>query len=110
MLLSQFTAFREREDTFSLGICNGCQFMALLGWIPGIRNKHCRFLHNASGRFEARFSAVKICESRASNIWFNDMIGSVLGVWVAHGEGQVFFADDGAAGLVEKESLGPPLS
>jgi len=33
-VLAQFNAFRERKDTFSLGVCNGCQFLALLGWIP----------------------------------------------------------------------------
>ena len=71
--------FRQRPDTFSLGVCNGCQFMALLGWVPSAASENCRFLHNDSGRFESRFSTVKICESQASNIWFKDMVGSVLG-------------------------------
>ena len=60
----QFQAFRKRADTFSLGVCNGCQLMALLGWIPSLdglpENKQPRLLHNSSGKFESRFSSVKI--------------------------------------------------
>jgi phosphoribosylformylglycinamidine synthase len=56
-LWSQFQAFASRPDTFSLGVCNGCQLMALLGWVPGARPQgrlpdasQPRFVHNASGR------------------------------------------------------------
>ena len=52
-----------RPDTFSLGVCNGCQLMALLGWIPGGSLQDVeqpRFVHNASGRFECRWSTVEI--------------------------------------------------
>ena len=65
----QFQDFRKRPDTFSLGICNGCQLMALLGWIPSTESlpedKQPRLLHNDSGRFESRFSSVKIEPSPA---------------------------------------------
>ena len=56
----------SRPDTFSLGVCNGCQLMALLGWVPwqGITDDlQPRFIHNRSGRFESRFSTVKILKS-----------------------------------------------
>ena len=65
----QFQDFRQRKDTFSLGVCNGCQLMALLGWIPnseGLPEEHQpRLLHNHSAKFESRFSSVKITEGPA---------------------------------------------
>ncbi|XP_013189373.2 phosphoribosylformylglycinamidine synthase [Amyelois transitella] len=93
-LSSQFTHFKNRSDTFSLGVCNGCQLMALLGWIDpesdSNANKTQIFLdHNLSERFECRWSAVKITENTGQDdVWFKGMGGSVLGVWVAHGEGR----------------------
>ena len=60
-IFQQFSRFRDRADTFSLGICNGCQLMALLGYVPDIPDHAVRFLHNKSERFESRFSAVKVC-------------------------------------------------
>ncbi|KAL3913798.1 MAG: hypothetical protein SGARI_000473 [Bacillariaceae sp.] len=92
----QFQDFRKRSDTFSLGICNGCQLMALLGWIPNNEglpeDKQPRLLHNDSGKFESRFSSVRIDNSPA--VMFKGMEGSSLGVWVAHGEGRFFFPDE----------------
>ena len=68
-VFKQFEAFRKRTNTFSLGVCNGCQLMALLGWIPnndGLpEERQPRLLENDSGRFESRFSSVKILESPA---------------------------------------------
>jgi len=65
----QFQDFRQRKDTFSLGICNGCQLMALLGWIPNNEglpeSEQPRLLHNHSAKFESRFSSVKIIEGPA---------------------------------------------
>ena len=54
-----------RSDTFSLGVCNGCQLMALLGWVPGTEAQLAdpaqpRFIHNTSGRFESRWATVQI--------------------------------------------------
>jgi phosphoribosylformylglycinamidine synthase len=77
----QFDRFYEREDTFSLGVCNGCQLMAELGWIA-----KCQFVKNNSERFESRFSTVKINKTNA--IMLKEMENMSLGVWVAHGEGQ----------------------
>lgn len=93
-LKKMFDEFYNRPDTFSFGVCNGCQLMALLGWVPwqGIPTKEQpRFIKNLSGRFESRFSTVKILASPA--IMLKDMEESVLGVWVAHGEGRLFFPE-----------------
>ncbi len=90
----EFDRFYARPDTFSLGVCNGCQLMALLGWVPwrGIADAaQPRFIHNRSGRFESRFSTVKIFNSPA--MMLRGMEGSVLGIWVAHGEGMLHFPD-----------------
>lgn len=83
--------FRARRDTFQLGVCNGCQLFALLGWVPGLdlpRRKQPRFIHNQSGRFESRFSSLRIKPN--PSIMLRGMWGSVLGCWVAHGEGRLF--------------------
>jgi phosphoribosylformylglycinamidine synthase len=93
-LWDQFERFYHRADTFSLGVCNGCQLLALLGWVPwrGIADHlQPRFIHNKSGRFESRFSTVKILPSPA--VMFQGMENSVLGIWVAHGEGMAYFPD-----------------
>jgi phosphoribosylformylglycinamidine synthase len=93
-LWEQFERFYHRTDTFSLGVCNGCQLLALLGWVPwrGIADHlQPRFIQNRSGRFESRFSTVKILPSPA--VMFRGMEGSVLGIWVAHGEGMAYFPD-----------------
>lgn len=84
----QFERFRERQDTFALGVCNGCQLMALLGWVPGLEVKpeeQPRFIRNRSGRFESRFPGLRVEPSPA--VMLAGMAGSTLGVWVAHGEG-----------------------
>jgi phosphoribosylformylglycinamidine synthase len=90
----QFERFYHRPDTFSLGVCNGCQLMALLGWVPwrGIADElQPRFIHNRSGRFESRFSTVTVLKSPA--IMLQGMENSVLGIWVAHGEGMAYFPE-----------------
>merc|ERR1719204_1840022 len=102
----QFDDFYAREDTFSLGVCNGCQLMALLGWVPGKEKElsvqaQPRFLHNRSGRFESRFVAVSVEDSPA--IMFNNMKGSILGVWVAHGEGRAYFPEPNVLDHVERD-------
>ncbi len=104
----QFEEFYERPDTFSLGVCNGCQLSALLGWVPwrGIEGAaQPRFIHNASGRFESRFATVRIQSSPA--IMFAGMEGSVLGVWSAHGEGRAHFPEPGLLDRVERQGLAP---
>lgn len=109
-VLDQLTAFYNRPDTFSLGVCNGCQLMALLGWVPVgptalPGSEQPRFIHNQSGRFESRFSTVRIGDS--PSIMFKGMAGSVMGVWVAHGEGQAHFPSDAIKEMVHCEHLIP---
>jgi len=104
----QFDSFYNRSDTFSLGVCNGCQLMALLGWVPGngvSEASQPRFVHNHSGRFESRWSQVKILPSKA--IMFRGMEGSTLGVWVAHGEGRLIFPDPSVNDMVREMDLVP---
>jgi phosphoribosylformylglycinamidine synthase len=107
-LWSQFEAFLDRPDTFSLGVCNGCQLLALLGWVPwrGLDGgAQPRFVRNASGRFESRFATATILESPA--IMLRGMEGSTLGIWSAHGEGRAFFPDEAVLSRIENEGLAP---
>lgn len=78
----QFRYFFNRKDTFSLGICNGCQLMTRLGLFKGIKTVE----QNRSGRFESRFSQVKIPHN--NSIMLSELEGLSLGIWVAHGEGR----------------------
>jgi phosphoribosylformylglycinamidine synthase len=108
IVFEQFRRFYDRPDTFSLGVCNGCQLMALLGWVPwkGIEDKHQpRFIHNLSGRFESRFSTVRIFPS--PSVMLKGMEGSTLGIWVAHGEGRALFPKKEVLKKVESRSLAP---
>ncbi len=105
---AQFRAFHDRPDTFSLGVCNGCQLMALLGWVPwrGIPDeRQPRFIHNVSGRFESRFATVRIF--RSPSIMLRGMEGSTLGIWVAHGEGRAYFPAAEILEEVASRSLAP---
>lgn len=110
-VLSQFQEFYKRPDTFSLGICNGCQLMALLGWVPGpqvggsLDTSQPRFVHNESGRFECRFTSVTIKDS--PSIMLKGMEGSTLGVWAAHGEGRAYFPDEGVLDHMLHADLAP---
>jgi phosphoribosylformylglycinamidine synthase len=107
-LLEQFQRFYERPDTFSLGICNGCQLLALLGWVPwpGIQTeRQPRFIHNASGRFESRFATVRVLDS--PSMMLREMTGATLGIWVAHGEGRAYFPDPNIEKMVLAEGLAP---
>lgn len=107
-LRSMFEQFRQRSDTFSLGVCNGCQLSALLGWVPweGIPiGKQPRFIRNASGRFESRWATAQILES--PSIMLNGMEGSTLGIWVAHGEGHLYSPDPAILDDAIAKSLTP---
>jgi phosphoribosylformylglycinamidine synthase len=107
-LLEQFQRFQDRPDTFSIGICNGCQLLALLGWVPwtGIRMEaQPRFIQNASGRFESRFATVEVLES--PSIMLDGMGGARLGIWVAHGEGRAYFPDPAIQEEVLEKGLAP---
>jgi phosphoribosylformylglycinamidine synthase len=91
-LRKQFSEFFERDDTFTLGVCNGCQMLsALKELIPGTE-LWPRFLKNTSEQFEARLVNVQINES--PSLFFKGMAGSVIPVPVAHGEGRAVFDND----------------
>ena len=80
-------AFYAREDTLSLGVCNGCQLMMELGLIyPEMRDNHPKMYHNSSEKFECGFVSVDIKET--NSIMLESMVGSKLGIWLAHGEGR----------------------
>ncbi|MCK5881126.1 MAG: phosphoribosylformylglycinamidine synthase [Sinobacterium sp.] len=90
-LREQFKAFFHREDTFALGVCNGCQMLSQLkALIPGAEHWPS-FVRNHSEQFEARYSQIEIVES--ASILLKGMEGSVIPVAVAHGEGRAEFSD-----------------
>lgn len=78
--------FYKREDTLSLGVCNGCQLMVELGLVYPEHTKKAKMLHNESHKFESAFVNVTIPEN--NSIMFGSLSGQRLGVWVAHGEGK----------------------
>jgi len=107
-LKEMFDRFYHRRNTFTLGVCNGCQLFALLGWVPckGLNPvAQPRFVHNLSGRFESRWSQVKIQPSLA--VLLRGMEGSTLGVHVAHGEGRLVFPDPKILERVRAMRLAP---
>ncbi|QSN62482.1 phosphoribosylformylglycinamidine synthase [Caballeronia sp. M1242] len=94
-LADMFAAFFARQDTFALGICNGCQMMSsLASIIPGAESWP-KFTRNKSEQFEARFSLVEVQSS--PSIFFAGMEGSRIPVAVAHGEGFADFSQQGDA-------------
>ena len=89
---NQFKTFFHREETFSLGICNGCQMMSQLkDLIPGA-DHWPRFVRNLSEQFEARLNMVEVLES--NSIFLNGMEGSMIPIATSHGEGRVQYAHD----------------
>jgi phosphoribosylformylglycinamidine synthase len=109
-LEAMFERFYSRSDTFSLGVCNGCQLFGLLGIVPWPWAGVCdedqpRFVHNVSGRFESRWSTVKILSSHS--IMLQGMEGSTLGVWTAHGEGRLEFPNPQLLEQVRLDGLAP---
>ena len=81
--------FFHRDNTLSLGVCNGCQLFIELGLLNPDHSEKPKMLHNESGKFECIFTAVNILPS--SSIFLNGLEGSTLGIWAAHGEGKFVF-------------------
>jgi len=91
----EFSAFFHRNDTFALGVCNGCQMMAQLRHlIPGAEQWPI-FVRNESEQFEARLTMVEVTSS--PSIFLQNMAGSRLPIVVSHGEGQVEFGNKNLA-------------
>ena len=84
--------FFEREDTLSIGVCNGCQLFIELGLISPQDNNRPKLLHNESGKFECISTDVIIQENHS--VMLKDLKGSRLGIWSAHAEGRFSLADD----------------
>jgi phosphoribosylformylglycinamidine synthase len=98
----QFAQYFQRQDSFTLGVCNGCQMVSTLKeLIPGA-DHWPRFVRNRSEQFEARLAMVRVEES--PSILLADMAGSCLPIAVAHGEGRAEYSDDVAR--AECESSG----
>ncbi len=97
-LSDQFQSFFHRQNTFALGVCNGCQMFAELAvLIPGAQDWP-RFTDNQSERFEARLSQVEVLDS--PSLFFQGMAGCRLPIAVAHGEGYANFNERGDADQV----------
>ena len=82
--------FYNRENTLSLGVCNGCQLMMELNLIyPKLKDMHPKMEHNDSKKFECVFSTIEI--KNTNSIMLKNLEGSLLGIWSAHGEGKFNF-------------------
>jgi phosphoribosylformylglycinamidine synthase len=99
----EFSTFFNRNDSFALGVCNGCQMMSNLhSIIPG--SEHWpHFVRNKSEQFEARFAMVEVLES--PSLFFNGMAGSRMPIAVAHGEGFAEFISENAVNSVLDRKL-----
>jgi len=94
-LRRQFETFFARGDSFTLGVCNGCQMLAALkSLVPGTTHWP-RFVRNRSEQFEGRVGLLEVLPS--PSIFFAGMQGSVMPIAVAHGEGRAEFSDQAAA-------------
>ena len=98
-----FQQFFHRSDTFSLGVCNGCQMLSnLKSLIPGT-DHWPRFVQNRSERYEGRLVSLEIEDT--PSVLFNGMAGSVIPIVVAHGEGRAEFESDEAANACNQSGL-----
>ena len=78
--------FFDREDTLSVGICNGCQLFMELEVINSEHKVHGKMTHNTSNKHESGFTSVKI--QKNNSVMLSSLEGSTLGVWISHGEGK----------------------
>ena len=78
--------FFDREDTLSVGICNGCQLWMELDLINPDHKVHGKMTYNDSGKHESAFTSVKVQEN--NSVMLSSLAGTTLGVWISHGEGK----------------------
>ncbi len=90
--------FYAREDTLSLGVCNGCQLMMELGLVYDEKTTHPKMAHNESHKFESGFVNMSIPKN--NSVMLSSLEGSRLGVWVAHGEGKFTLNDTQSSQVV----------
>ena len=81
--------FFAKDDTLSLGVCNGCQLFIELGLLNHEHKEKPKMLHNETGKFECSFTSVAIQEN--NSVMLSSLAGSNLGIWAAHGEGKFSF-------------------
>ena len=81
--------FFAKEDTLSLGVCNGCQLFMELGLLNPEDEEKPKMLHNKTEKFECVFSSVTIQEN--NSVMLSSLAGSTLGIWSSHGEGKFSF-------------------
>lgn len=97
-LRSQFQQFFERDNTFALGVCNGCQMLSnLKALIPGTEHWP-RFVRNLSEQYEGRLVQAEVLPS--ASVLLKDMAGSKMPIVVSHGEGRAEFASDRQQGAL----------
>ncbi|KAL8646100.1 MAG: hypothetical protein Q9226_007018 [Calogaya cf. arnoldii] len=102
-----FSAFFNRPDTFTLGVCNGCQMLTRIKeLIPGAESWPT-FVENTSEQFEARFSMVKIADPGKGSVFFDGMGGSSLPIVVSHGEGRAEFSSPDHLRSLNEQGLVP---
>jgi phosphoribosylformylglycinamidine synthase len=93
--------FFAKNDTLSLGVCNGCQLFIELGLLNPEDTEKPKMLHNDSGKFECNFTSVTIQEN--NSVMLSSLAGSTLGIWAAHGEGKFSFPkEEGHYAIVGK--------
>ncbi|GLB52257.1 phosphoribosylformylglycinamidine synthase [Neptunitalea chrysea] len=78
--------FFKREDTLSVGICNGCQLFMELELINPEHKEHGKMIHNDSHKHESNFTSVAVQEN--NSVMLSTLAGTTLGVWISHGEGK----------------------
>ena len=81
--------FFAKDDTLSLGVCNGCQLFVELGLLTPDHKEKPKMLHNETAKFECNFTSVEIQEN--NSVMLSSLAGSKLGIWAAHGEGKFSF-------------------
>ncbi len=100
--------FFAREDTLSLGICNGCQLLMELGLIfPEKGDKHPKMEHNLSHKFESTFVSVEIPKN--NSVMFGSLEGTKTGIWVAHGEGRFVLPEEASTYNISARFVYTPI-
>ena len=100
-LSEDFQKFFLREDAFTLGVCNGCQMIALLADLIPETRSWPSFVRNNSEKFEARL--IQLLIRKSPSIFFQGMVDSVLPIAVAHGEGQISLSKNDVDKLFRKD-------
>jgi len=99
----EFARFFARDDTLTLGVCNGCQMLSRLHTIISSAEHWPTYEQNSSTRFEARTIQVKV--EKTNSPWLHDMVGSQIPIPVAHGEGRAVLSDKDVEALISQKQV-----